>query len=227
MGDSPQSQDTGASSLLSEVGRLEVGKAVLRFIEKNPQVQGQLDKDEIADAVWDEMQEAVKNNPKIKEIEAELADHMAQFKAEIKRLDDAWELEFGESPPKTIEDFEAWQVRMKMGSGMTFSDDAGGDEMWGKIQGYLQGLRERARLKIAGDPENLFVANDFQRQILDALEGCALPKQKLADEVCGGEGTRLYRSGGINELKAAGKVKNKRRLGYYRPDAPPTGNVVN
>ena len=45
--------------------------------------------------------------------------------------------------------------------------------------------------------------------------------EALADEVCGGEGSRLYRDGGITELKELGKVRHRARLGYYRPDAPP------
>jgi len=67
----------------------------------------------------------------------------------------------------------------------------------------------------------LFVANNFQLQILAALDGRAMTKDMLAGEVCEGEGSRLYKSGGINELKEAGLVINKPRLGYYRPDAPP------
>jgi hypothetical protein len=66
-----------------------------------------------------------------------------------------------------------------------------------------------------------FVANRFQIDILNALEGRALIKDELAEEVCGGEGTRLYRPGGIKELMEVGKVAHKHRLGYYRPDAPP------
>jgi len=77
------------------------------------------------------------------------------------------------------------------------------------------------------EPDGLLVVNEFQRQILDALDGCALPKQGLAEKVCGGEGTRLYRKGGLKELRKAGKVLHQSRLGYYRPDAPPLKNVVN
>ncbi len=80
--------------------------------------------------------------------------------------------------------------------------------------------RERAALNRAKQSDS-FVPNDFQRDILKALEGRALNKQALANEVCNGEGSRLYRRGGIKELKAAGKVCHKPRLGYYRPDAPP------
>jgi hypothetical protein len=32
---------------------------------------------------------------------------------------------------------------------------------------------------------------------------------------------KLYKPGGIKELRELGKVKLHRRLGYYRPNAPP------
>jgi len=69
--------------------------------------------------------------------------------------------------------------------------------------------------------EAAFVPNDLQRRILSALDGRALKKQKLADDACGGEGTRLYRKGGIKELRVQGLVGHKHGLGYYRPDKPP------
>jgi hypothetical protein len=66
-----------------------------------------------------------------------------------------------------------------------------------------------------------FVPNDFQRAILAALDGRALKKQPLANEVCKGEGTLLYRKDGLQELREAGLVAHKNRLGFYRPDRPP------
>lgn len=77
-----------------------------------------------------------------------------------------------------------------------------------------------------GATTDQFVANQFQREILNALEGRAMKKQALADEVCGGEGSRLYRSGrkrkgDLNELRDLGRVAHKVGLGYYRPDALP------
>jgi hypothetical protein len=65
-----------------------------------------------------------------------------------------------------------------------------------------------------------------QQQILSALDGIALKKQQLADGICAGEGTRLYRVGGIKELMATGLIANKRGVGYYRPDAPPDGLII-
>jgi hypothetical protein len=91
-------------------------------------------------------------------------------------------------------------------------------------------LRKRLvalRLKLTGNASGStppFVPNGLQRDILTALRGRALNKQRLADEVCGGEGSRLYKSsreGDLNELMDLGRVANKARLGYYRPDSPP------
>ena len=70
------------------------------------------------------------------------------------------------------------------------------------------------------DVEQL-VPTVFQREILKALEGRALTKQKLSLEVCGGDGSRLYKKNGIKELMDTGLVSNKRGLGYFRPDKPP------
>jgi len=56
-----------------------------------------------------------------------------------------WEKEFGEPFPNTIGKLQALQIRLKMGSGWTFSDDAFSDEMWGKIEGYLKGLQDRKK----------------------------------------------------------------------------------
>jgi hypothetical protein len=56
-----------------------------------------------------------------------------------------------------------------------------------------------------------------------------MTKDELADEVAGGDTSRLYytnrskKTGGLKELTAVGLVKNKRTVGYYRPDAPPPG----
>ena len=74
-------------------------------------------------------------------------------------------------------------------------------------------------MPLVDDP---FIPNTFQRSILNSLEGRALKVDALAGEVCGSDRSRLYKSGGLNELKEAGKVCHKHRLGYYRPDAPPT-----
>ena len=63
----------------------------------------------------------------------------------------------------------------------------------------------------------------LQQRIRAALDGHALKKQPLANVVSAGEGTRLYKRGGIKELVAAGLVARAKGIGYYRPDAPPRG----
>jgi hypothetical protein len=70
-------------------------------------------------------------------------------------------------------------------------------------------------------PTGPFIPSPLQQAILEALDGVALKKAPLADKACGGEGTRLYRKHGINELKAKGLVDHKNGVGYYRPDSPP------
>ncbi len=67
----------------------------------------------------------------------------------------------------------------------------------------------------------LFVPVTIQADILDALQGRAMKKSDLAEEVCGGDGTRLYRKHGIKELITLGLVKHQHGVGYYRPDRPP------
>ncbi len=70
-----------------------------------------------------------------------------------------------------------------------------------------------------------FVPTSLQSRILAALEDEALKKQPLADKVCEGEGTRLYKPGGIKELRERGLVEHRSGVGYYRPDAPPSGAI--
>jgi hypothetical protein len=70
-------------------------------------------------------------------------------------------------------------------------------------------------------PADRFEPNDRQKAMLLALKDRALTKQALADEVCGGEGSRLYRRGWIKELRDVGLVDHKHGLGYFRPDCPP------
>jgi hypothetical protein len=67
-----------------------------------------------------------------------------------------------------------------------------------------------------------FIPTTFQRAILEALDGRSLKKQQLADKVCGGHGSRLYRRGGLKELMERGIVVNKPGAGYFRPNQPPT-----
>ena len=87
-------------------------------------------------------------------------------------------------------------------------------------------LRGKTKRPASATPErttscNPFVPTPLQQSILNALDGKALKKQCLADAICAGEASRLYRPGGIKELKDIGKVQHKYGVGYYRPDAPP------
>lgn len=69
-----------------------------------------------------------------------------------------------------------------------------------------------------GDAEPSFTPNDFQADILAALEGVALRTDALNAAV----GTAVHRKpGGILELIEAGLVKHNKTIGYFRPDAPP------
>ena len=60
----------------------------------------------------------------------------------------------------------------------------------------------------------------LQQDILRALDGQALKKEKLAEKLKI-DPARLYRNGGIKELVTKGLVCHKEGVGYYRPDAPP------
>ncbi|MFV1968386.1 MAG: hypothetical protein ACC628_23425 [Pirellulaceae bacterium] len=62
---------------------------------------------------------------------------------------------------------------------------------------------------------------DLQKAILKALDGRALKADPLADEVSGGDRRRLYKPGGIKDIRKAGMVKHKHGVGYYRPDRRP------
>jgi hypothetical protein len=64
-----------------------------------------------------------------------------------------------------------------------------------------------------------FVPTPFQEAILGALEGTALRTDALGAAV--GDRSRLYRPGGLTELREQGLVKHHPRLGFYRPDCPP------
>jgi hypothetical protein len=64
-----------------------------------------------------------------------------------------------------------------------------------------------------------FVPNAFQMGILKALEGKGLRTTALGLEVH--DQRRLFKPGGLKELKKQGLVAWHPRIGFYRPDAPP------
>jgi len=87
-------------------------------------------------------------------------------------------------------------------------------------EGCSEAERKKKEATLNGKP---FVPVDLQRRILEALDGKAMKKQELANAVCGGEGTRLYKAGGLKELRKTEPklVDHKNGLGYFRPDRPP------
>lgn len=87
---------------------------------------------------------------------------------------------------------------------------------------YRQILIDQAITGPATESEmSPFVPNTFQAAILNALDGRALKKQQLAEEVANGDGRRFYRPNSLTELRDKGLVEHKNGLGYYRPDAAP------
>ncbi len=70
------------------------------------------------------------------------------------------------------------------------------------------------------------IMNDTLLGILKALDGRAMRVEKLAQEVTGGESSRLYRDGMKTVLVKDGHIVLDRRIGYYRPDKPPVDRVL-
>ncbi len=66
-----------------------------------------------------------------------------------------------------------------------------------------------------------FPFSRLQDDIWDTLHHRALKKDDLAAEVCGGDGSRLYRKNGVQEMRAAGCICHAPGVGFFRPDAPP------
>ena len=69
------------------------------------------------------------------------------------------------------------------------------------------------------EEEPPFVPTPFQKGILEALDGKALRTDALGAAV--GDRRRLFKDGGLKELRDRGLVLRHARLGFYRPDAPP------
>ena len=70
------------------------------------------------------------------------------------------------------------------------------------------------------------IMNDTLLGILKALDGRAMRVEKLAQEVTGGEASRLYRDGMKTVLEKDGHIVLDRRIGYFRPDKPPVERVL-
>lgn len=71
-------------------------------------------------------------------------------------------------------------------------------------------------------PEPEWEPTDYQCRILEALEFRALRTDALVAEI-GGDRRRLWKAGGVEELKERGLVRLDKRVGYFRPDCPPEG----
>ena len=145
------------------------------------------------------------------------------------RPDDAFKARLtslGESEKQVLTDLAA-----NIDAGAEVTEETAGVDLLASIRGTLSMIAEYAPRRYArivdysrveaGGEQETFVPNDFQNSILQALDGVALKKQDLANKVCGGEGSRLYKPGGIKELMERKLVTNKPRLGYFRPSNPP------
>jgi len=71
---------------------------------------------------------------------------------------------------------------------------------------------------IAGNDKKPFVATDLQKSILYELDGNAMTRKSLADNLKQGAAAVGY---ALTALRKAGWVKNKRGRGYFRTDKPP------
>lgn len=85
----------------------------------------------------------------------------------------------------------------------------------------FRGTLIEVRKALQGLPPGNFVPVPLQSAILKALDNRALNRDQLAAKVCAGDSSRLYKPGGLRELREEGLVDHKRSLGYFRPDRPP------
>ena len=66
-----------------------------------------------------------------------------------------------------------------------------------------------------------FIPTDFQRDILSALKNRSMRTDALAHRLQCGRSRLFADPGGLPELQEQGMVAHHRRVGYFRPDAPP------
>ena len=77
------------------------------------------------------------------------------------------------------------------------------------------------RPAVPRSPATPFVPTPFQKGILQVLAGQALRTDDLGRKV--GNRRKLFsHPGGLRELQEHGLVAHHKRLGYYRPDLPPS-----
>ncbi|VTR94101.1 unnamed protein product [Gemmata massiliana] len=96
---------------------------------------------------------------------------------------------------------------------------------WPNVSVELAAVIDHCERRLAtileGPEDESFVPSERQREILKALDGRALTGAALAAELGLQDKSRLIRDE-MSQLVAIGAVKNERRKGgYYRPDAAP------
>lgn len=73
-----------------------------------------------------------------------------------------------------------------------------------------------------GQPELTgFVPTPFQADVLSALKNRSMRTDALAHKLDCGRSRLFADPGGLPELQEQGLVAHHKRIGYYRPDAPP------
>ena len=87
------------------------------------------------------------------------------------------------------------------------AEETGGSTTVPESPGDLTSTEDRA--------DEVFVPTPFQKGILDALDGKALRTDSLGNKV--GDRRRLFKQGGLKELRERGLVGHHDRLGYYSP----------
>ena len=98
----------------------------------------------------------------------------------------------------------------------------------GESNGPGQGQRFEESRETAAAPRpdaDSTPLTSLQKGILKALKGMALKKEVLA-KACSVDPSRLYRPGGIRELRSLHVVEHKEGVGYYRPDEPPPDSIT-
>jgi len=80
---------------------------------------------------------------------------------------------------------------------------------------------ERMLPQPAVEPLPSFIPTDFQRDILLALKNKSLRTDAIAHKLNCGRSRLFADPGGLPELQEQGMVSHHKRIGYYRPDAPP------
>jgi hypothetical protein len=137
-------------------------------------------------------------------------------KGKGKRGSALWYLYCHVEPPM-LEDFGHGNIVDHASYVMRLTDDLA--RRW--FEGKSLKLPDRLMQREGGEKAAGKALTPRQRKIMDALKGCLLTADALAQEV-GCARSTLFKKGGVNELMACGRVHNDGH-GYYRPDAPPMG----